>query len=48
MNKEKVNNLSGGFIIFVDNMDGDIYKDWESATNAVTHAFVNGAKSVCL
>lgn len=46
--QEKTNNLNGGFIVFVDDMDGDVYRDWESATIAVTHAFENGAKSVCL
>ena len=46
--KSKKPDPKGAFIVFVDGMDGDVWKDWIDATCAVTHAFRNGAKSVTL
>ena len=34
------------YILFVEDMDGDVYEDWISVIQAVTHAFANGAKRV--
>jgi hypothetical protein len=34
------------FVVFVEDMDGDVYVDYHSAMSAVRHAFENGAKRV--
>lgn len=40
--------LAGEFIVFVEDMDGDVYKDWIDATTAITRAFKKGAHEVSL
>jgi hypothetical protein len=44
----KKSDPKGQFIVFVDGMDGDVWKDWIDATSAVTHAFRHGAKSATI
>ena len=45
---ETKKNPDGAFVIFVDGMDGDKYRDWIDATSAVTYAFRHGANEVVL
>jgi len=36
------------FVVYVDGMDGDVYDDWNTMTQGVTHAFKHNAKEVVI